>query len=152
MAELLLLGQVDNIAAPASAAAELYVLSSGYGSPVGTATPMLIETADIAPAGPGGRVLWRRAMVPFLRENTTTIKVTAIADFDTEVASTSEVFQSPATIAKTMVNLPIANSCTYLRERIEVTALAGRVQVFAPTALVRPVKSASPILVSASAT
>ena len=151
MAELVLLGQVDNATAPVNGAAELYVLSSGYGAPVGADALLLVETPDVAPAGSGGKVLWRRVLVPFERTAGCTIRVTPIADFGIVLNAHSESFDSPAEIAKSVVVVPVARTCTYLRVRIEVTERTGLVRVFSPTVLVKPVHAASPLVVSTSA-
>lgn len=136
--ERLLLGQCDTAAAPASAAAELYSLSEGYGAAVGTDQPLLVETEDQALGGESGSVLWRRVLVPFERAGACTLRVTPIADFTQAQAATSESFDSPDEIVRDWIVVPVAATCTYGRVRIEVTARTGVVRLMKPVYRVRP--------------
>ena len=147
-----MLGEVDPAAAPVSAAAALYFLSTGYGTPVGTDTPMLIETTDQAFAGPAGRVLWRRAQVPVLHEGTAVVTVTPISDLGFSQPASTVTYPAPSLpLASTVMPVGVAVSCTIGRCMIAVGARSGKVQIYAPVALVKPVKAASIIVVSGDA-
>ena len=152
MAETLLLGQCDTAAAPVSGAAELYFLSTGYGSPVGTDTPLLLETTDQAMAGPAGRVMWRRVQVPVLHEGTAVVTVTPIADFGLSQPSTTKTYAAPSVpLASTVMPVGVAVSCMAGRVMVAVGARSGKVQIYAPVALVKPIKLASILVVSGDA-
>ena len=95
---------------------------------------------------------WRRVQVPVLHEGTATVTVTPIADFGQEQASTTRTYGSPSTpLASTVMPVGVAVSCLAGRVRIEVGARSGKVQVYAPVALVKPIKGASIIAVSSDA-
>lgn len=152
MAELLVLGQIDTAAVPVSGAAELYLLSGGYGSPIGTDTPLLLETTDQAFGGPAGRVSWRRVQVPVLHEGTAVVTVTPIADFGASQPSTTKTYPAPSVpLASTIMPVGVAVSCLAGRVMIAVGARSGKVQIYAPVALVRPIKAASILAVSGDA-
>lgn len=141
MSTLLLLGQTDTAASPASAAAECYVLSDGYGSAVGTDQTLLLETQDQALVGPSARALWRRVVVLVERSGACTIRVTPIADFMQEQAATEQSFDSPATITTVPMVVPVNVTCTYGRVRIEVVSRTGNVRLLGCTFKVRPLAS-----------
>lgn len=151
MPEHLFLGQVDNAAAPAAVAAKLYVLSDGYGSPAGTDTPLLVETGDEAPAGPGGRYLLRRAYVTIQYAGACTVKVTPITDFNNQQGATTRTYSSPATILEDTIEAHCAVTCTAVRVRVEVTGRAGVVKVETIAVAGVPIVSAASIVVGAEA-
>jgi len=141
MSALLLLGQTDTSATPSSAAAELYVLSAGYGAAVGTDQTLLVETQDQALIGPTSRCLWRRVVVLVERSGACTIRVTPIADFTQEQAATETSLDSPATITTVPMVVPVNATCTYGRVRIEVTSRDGNVRLLGCQCKVRPLAS-----------
>lgn len=147
MTERLLLGQIANLAAPNVAAAELYLYSTGYGMPVGDDTPLLVETADIALAGPGGRFLLRRILQPIRYTGACTIRITPITDFTRIETAVAKSYTSPAQEQEDVIEIPIARACNVFRVRIEVTARQGRVSVFAPTPVGSGLTSGAPMVV-----
>lgn len=147
MTERLLLGQIGNLAAPNVAAAELYLFSTGYGMPVGDDTPLLIETTDAPLAGPGGRFLLRRLLVPIRYGAACTIRVTPITDFVRIETAVAKSYTSPAQEQEDVIEVPIARTCNVFRVRIEVTARQGRVNVFAPTPVGVGQTSGAPMVV-----
>lgn len=147
MTERLLLGQVANEAAPASAAAELYLYSDGYGQSTGTDTPLLVETNDIALAGSGGRFLLRRILVPVRYGAACTVRITPITDFVRIETALSKSYAAPAQEQEDVIEVPIARTCNVYRVRIEVTARQGRVSVFAPTAVGQPLTTGAAMVV-----
>lgn len=149
MAETLFLGQVDNAAAPASPAAELYYLSGSYGSSVGTDVPLLIETADVPPAGPGGRFKARRVLVPVRFAAACSLRVTVISDFVRTEAAVTRTYTSPAQEQEDVIEVPIARVLTTLRVRLEVVSRAGRVAIFTPSVVGMPVTTGTAFAVEA---
>lgn len=135
---LLLLGQVDNAAAPSAAAAELYVLSTTYGNSVGTDVPLLIETQDVAPMGPSGVMLLRRVEVPVTYAAACTVQVTPILDFIQEGTVTSQVYGSPQQRTVDFLDGVVAQVGTSARARIEVLARSGPVEIAAPNLTFQP--------------
>lgn len=143
MPETLLCGQVANAAAPATAAGEFYYLSSGYGNAAGTATPLLIETDDIPPAGPNGRTNMRRVAVPVRYAAAAEIKSTVITDFVREETGVTQTYPSPAQEQEDVIDVAFARVGTTCRVRIEVLDCAGRVTIFTPTVSHKPMTGAA---------
>lgn len=135
MPEVLCCGQVANLAAPSGGAAELYYLADeGYGAPVATDTPLLIETDDVTPAGPSGICLVRRVEVPIRCDGTAAVRVTVICDFSREVAQVTHTYDSPS---MDVAVIEVAQRTTAIRARIEVTARTGRVTISQPEVVAR---------------
>lgn len=147
MTERLLLGQIANLAAPNVAAAEMYLYSTGFGSPVGDDTPLLVETVDVALTGPGGRFLLRRILAPIRYAGACTVRVTPITDFVRIETAVSKSYTSPAQEQEDVIEVPVARTCNVYRVRIEVTARQGRVSVFAPTPVGSGMTSGAPMVV-----
>lgn len=135
MPEVLVAGQVANAAAPSGGAAELYYLADeGYGAAYGTDTPLLIETDDVAPAGSTGICLVRRVEVPIRVDGTCAVRVTVVVDFSREVAQVTHTYDSPC---MDVAVIEVAQRCTAVRVRIEVTARTGRVTISQPDVVSR---------------
>jgi hypothetical protein len=147
MAEHLFCGQVANLAAPSGGAAELYVLSESYGQAIGTDTPLLIETEDIAPAGPGGRFLLRRVYVPIRYVAACSVHVTVFTDYVRVERAITKTYTSPAQEQEDVIEVAVAHTCTVVRVRVEVTSRNGRVSVFTPTYGGKPMTAAAPAVV-----
>ncbi len=143
MAETLLVGAVDNAAAPSAASAVLYRLSDGYGVPAGTDTPALVESTDVTPVGPMGRCVFRRLMVPFRYAGAVTLRITPIVDLETELASVTRTYTAPATPTRDVMEVAMATTGTYLRARIEVIARTGLVELYQPSLAFRPLGTAA---------
>lgn len=128
MPERLLCGQSDNAAAPSATAAELYVLSTGYGQPVGTDALLTVQTKDLAPAGPDSRVMFRRAMLTVLYDNACTVRVTPVVDFAQAMPVTTVTLAAPTNLTSTVLTVPMAHPGTYVRLLVEVIARSGIVE------------------------
>lgn len=146
----LLLGQIDTAATPASAAAELYVLSEGYGAAAGTDAPLLVESVDVAPAGQSGLTTLRRVYVPIEYGAACSVKVTPITDFNEELNPRTVAYASPATRTRDVIEVPVAASVTVVRVRVEVITRAGYLEVYTPNVGHVPRVSAAPIVVGAT--
>lgn len=129
MAETLLVGQVDDAAAPSAAAAKLYQRSLSYGSSAGNDVLLLVETPNRAPAGPLGRVVGRLISVPITYDNACSIRVTPIIDENTELAPTIKSFAAPSTRMVGRVELGFFKVLTLIRTRVEVLTRNGPVDV-----------------------
>lgn len=130
--ELLLLGQVDDAASPAAAAGEAYVLSDGYGAPVGTATPGLVETPDIAPAGALARIKGRQVTALVGHQAACTILLTPIIDLNEELEGIAVAFPARTKYTREPVLCRFVRMLTYIRVRVEVMDSDGWVEVFTP--------------------
>lgn len=133
MTERLFVGQIDDAAAPTGAAAELYLWSESFGSSVGTDIPALIETDDVAPAGPGGLFMGRRIFLPLRYSDSCSIKVTPIVDFNQSLTSLTQAFTTPSVPRRAVITVPLAQSLTYIRVKIEVTERAGLIEFYQPS-------------------
>lgn len=133
MTSHLLLGQVDDAAAPVAVAAELYLWSASFGNSAGTDVPALIETDDSAPAGPGGLFVGRRVYLPLRYSDACTVKVTPIVDFNQSLPATTQSFTTPAAPHNATITVLLAKTLTYIRVKIEVTARAGVVEFYQPS-------------------
>ena len=128
MPERVLCGQSDNAAAPAATAAELYVLATGYGLPVGNDALLVVQTKDLSPAGPDGRVMFRRAMLTVLYDNACTVRVTPTVDFSQDLPATTITLAAPTSLTTTVLPVPMAHPGTYVRLLVEVIARSGIVE------------------------
>lgn len=133
MAERLLLGQIDNAATPTSAAAELYILSESYGDSVGTDVPLLVETEEVALAGPVGTAIYRRIEQPVTYNAACAIQVTPIVDFVVVSTVTAVAYTAPTQRVVDYADGVLAQVGTTLRVRTEVTSRQGPVELAAPT-------------------
>lgn len=140
-------GQVANAAAPSGGAAELYVVSEGFGQPVGTDTPLLYESEDVPPAGPNGRFLLRRVSVPHRYAAACSIRVTVITDFVRVESAVTKTYVSPAEEQEDVIDVMVARTVTVVRVRIEVTSRSGRVTIFTPSAVGKPMTTGAPMVV-----
>ncbi len=129
----LFLGQIDDAAAPASAAAELYLWSESFGVSAGTDVPALIETDDVAPAGPGGLFMGRRIYLPIRYSDSCSIKVTPIVDFNQLLTSLTQAFTTPSSLRNATITVMLAQTLTYIRVRIEVVSRAGVLEFYRPS-------------------
>jgi hypothetical protein len=130
--ELLLVGQVDDAASPSAAAAEVYVLSEGYGTPVGLATPGLVETPDIAPAGALARIKGRQVTTVIGHQAACTIRLTPIIDLNEELDPIEVAFPARTKYMREPVLCRFVRMLTYARVRVEVLDCDGPVEVFTP--------------------
>ena len=138
----LFLGQVHDDAAPSTVAAEIYLWSDSFGMGTGTDTPLFLETDDIAPAGPGARVLGRRIFVPIRYWSGCTIRVTPIIDLNQLLTSITQQFSTSATPKSGVVTVMLATHFTYVRVRIEVIARDGLVEIYGPSVAFKAVAPA----------
>ena len=137
------LGQVANEAVPASAAANLYVLTGAYGQGAGLDTLALTETPDIAPLGVQGRIRLRRIVVPIRHAGACTVRITPIVDYNTALDSLSVSYEAPATPRRRAIQKKVLRGCTVVRLRIEVTTTTGAVEVYTPTLYYDPITQAT---------
>lgn len=146
MAETLMLGGVNNVAAPTGSPdpAVAWRLSESYGTPVdGAYVPLLVESTNLAPAGPVGRTIFRRIMVPFRYAGSVTLRVTPIVDLEKVQPSVSRTYTAPETPTQDVMEVALAVTGTYLRVRVEVLDRSGLVEVYTPTVAHRPLGSAA---------
>lgn len=144
MSEYLLAGQIDTATPAANPAAELYVLSSGFGQAIGTDTPLLVETEDFAPAGQEGWTILKRIIVPFTYRGACTVRVTPIVDYNTLLTPAVFSFVAPAEESVGEVSAPASKRCRIVRARIEVTSRNAVVELGIPSALHALATSAHP--------
>lgn len=134
----LFLGEVADSASPASAAGSLYVLTGGYGLAAEDDTPLLIETPNIAPLGPQGRVRLRRIVVPIQYDAACTIRVTPIVDFNTTLPPATVSHSDPGERTRHLLQMKVLTACTTVRLKIEVVSRTGAVEVYRPSVFFSP--------------
>lgn len=134
----LFLGQIGDSRTVTSSAGALYVLSGGYGQSAGEATTLVLETPDIAPLGPQGRLRLRRIAVPFQYAAGCTVRVTPIVDYNTELDPVTVTHTDPTEVTRHVIQAKMMTACTVVRLRIEVTALAGAVEFYRPSLFFAP--------------
>lgn len=134
----LFLGEIGDSRTVTSSAGALYVLSGGYGQSVGEATTLVLETPDIAPLGPQGRLRLRRIAVPFQYAAGCTVRVTPIVDYNTELDPVTVTHTDPTEVTRHVIQAKMMTACTVVRLRIEVTALAGAVEFYRPSLFFAP--------------
>lgn len=149
--EYLIAGQIDTASPAANPAAEMYVLSSGFGQPIGTDTPLLVETEDFAPAGQDGWTILKRINVPFTFRGACSVRVTPITDYQTELTPTVKSFAAPASEAVGEVAALVSKRCRIVRARVEVTSRNAVVELGVASAVHSPVTSAHPAPAGAQA-
>lgn len=132
MAEVILLGQVDDAAAPAAAAGKLYRRAESYGMSTGNDVALLVETPNHAPVGPVGRFGGRFLSVPFTYDNAFSAKVTPIIDENTELPSTTKSFAAPSQRRVGRIELGFFRTLTLFRVRVELVTRNGPVDVQTP--------------------
>lgn len=147
MANLLLVGSVDNAADPAAAQAVLYAYGTSYGLSEGTDVPLLIETTDLAPLGASGKTLFRRLQVPVQYVAACAVSVTPQVDYNTAEPLVVVTYPAPLTTAVTELSAALAVDGTTIGGIIQVTARAGPVRIGVPTALHQPRTGAYPLVV-----
>lgn len=133
-----MLGQIDTASPAVGAAAELYILSTSYGSSVGTDVPLTVETQDVAPAGPTGVAILRRIEVPLEYDAACTVTVTPIVDFNQVLTATSKSYSSPPSRQRDVMDAPLSKMGTAIRAIITVTSRNGVVSVNTPSILSQP--------------
>lgn len=104
-----------------------------YGSSAGTDVPLLVETDDVALAGPVGTALYRRIEVPVTYDAATGIRITPLVDFLTSGTVTDVSYDAPSTRIIDYADGLTATPGTTCRARIEVTQRQGPVEIAAPT-------------------
>lgn len=139
----LFLGQVDTASPPTSGAAELYVLSGGYGIAAGQSATLLVETPDIAPLGELGRGRARLLSCPMQYDAACTVRVTPIADYMRELDPLIVALAAPGVITRTTLQVKMARAVTVLRARIEVVEATGAVEFYTPTLYYAPLSARS---------
>lgn len=128
----LLVGQIANSATPNTAAAKLYILGTSYGQSVGTDVPLLVETEDVAPAGPTGTVLFRRIEQPVTYDAACRLQVTPVVDFMQTVTATGKTYTSPTIRTIDLLDGFLAQVGTTIRVRTEVVTRNGPIEIAAP--------------------
>lgn len=146
----LLLGQIDTAESPASPAAELYVLSGGYGLATGTDTALLVETPDVAPLGDLGRLRTRLLMCPVQYAGACTIRITPIVDFMTELDPLIVALAAPATVTRQVLQVKMLRGCTTFRVRLDVLERTGAVEFYTPVLHYTPLKQNSGVAMGES--
>lgn len=144
MPELLALGQINNQTAPSGAAGQVfYKAKNSYGSSVGTNDVALVfECQDFAPAGPTGHVEARRLYVTIEYDNALTIQVTPITDFNNTQLGQTFTLAPPGFRKRTVIEVPMAKSCTYVRIQVSVLSRAGLFWVLGARVAFRPLSKA----------
>lgn len=133
MPERLFAGEIATASPATGSAAQLYLLGTSYGSSVGTDVPLVVETQDVAPAGPIGLTLFRRVEVPIEYEGACTVSVTPIVDFTQVLTSTSKSYSSPPVRTRDVIDVALSKQGTAIRAIIAVTARNGRVALNTPS-------------------
>lgn len=136
----LFLGQTDTAASPASAGAELYVLSGGYGIPTGSDTALVVETPDIAPLGELGRLRARLLMCPVQYAGACTVQITPIVDYMTELDPLIVALGAPATVTRQVLQVKMLRACTTFRVRMDVLERTGPIEFYTPVLHFAPLK------------
>lgn len=136
----LYLGQIDAVAVPSAAAADLYVLTDGFGNPEGAPTTLLIETPDIAPLGELGRLRARLVSLTFQRSAACTVRVTPIVDYYTALPSSSYAYDAPSEPTRATIQIRLLRALTVLRLRIEVVSAGGAIEFYTPLLYYTPLK------------
>lgn len=129
MAELLLVGSVDNAAAPASVSSKLYGLSESYGSPVGATPYLTVQTQSLAPLGPTGIVIFRRIYVTVGHDLSAVVRVTPTVDFSTDLDPQVFTLAAGGSFRQDPLEVKLAHRGTYLSALVEVLSTTGRAQV-----------------------
>ena len=135
------LGQADNALVPVAGAGELYILTGAYGNAAGIDTPLLVETPDIAPQGPQGRLRLRRITVPIQLDAACTLRITPIVDYMKSFAPLIVSFGTPSRRERRVIQVKELGVCTVVRLRIEVLDREGLVEVYRPTLYYTPLSS-----------
>ena len=129
MAELLLIGSVDNAAFPATANAKLYGLSESFGSPSGARPTLLVQTQALAPMGATGQTLFRRVFVTVGTEQGAVLRVTPRIDFTLVQPPSVFTLTGTGALAQSTLVVAVARRGTYLSVLVEVLSCTGRVSV-----------------------
>lgn len=147
MTQKLLLGQIANSAAPATAAAELYVMGETYGQSVGADVALLVETEDVAPAGSTGTAIGRRIEQPVTYDAAATVRLTPIVDFVQPSTVTDVAYTAPTRRTVDFADGFFAQVGTAFRVRTEVLTRNGPVELAAPTvgAQVKTLVASAPV-------
>lgn len=138
MPERLMLGSIDPASPPLTGSGALYRLSESYGASVGTDVPMLVETSEVALAGPVGQSLYRRVLVPIDYDADCTVTVTPIVDYNQPLTATSKSFASPTSRQQVIIPAMLSKVGSVLRVRITVVSRAGPVSVRTPSVEGKP--------------
>ena len=149
MANLLLVGSVDNAAAPVATNAKLYAYGTSYGLSDGTDVPLLIQTTDIAPVGMSGKTVFRRVQVPVQYLTACAVSVSPIVDYDTAEPSVTKTYPAPLATSVDALSCALAVDGTTIGAIIQVVSRAGPVRIGVPTALHQPRTGAYPAVIQA---
>lgn len=140
MSTTLMLGQAGTFAS------ELWKLEEdSYGNSVGEQGYLRMETQDFEPL-PGGQASVRRIFAPLAYSGACTVRVTPIVDFHTALAPTTASFAHPQKRTRKVIEARAHKLCSYIRARIEVVSLAGRVELFTPRVGVLPVAEVADVV------
>lgn len=144
MPERLCLGQIDTANPPVTGGGAIYRLSTQYGTSTGTDVPLVVETSEVAPAGPVGQALFRRIEWPIEYDAACTVTVTPIVDYNQALTSTSKSFASPPTRQVAIVAAPLSKVGSVIRVRLTVVSRNGPVTVRTPSVLAQPKTTTTP--------
>lgn len=139
-----MLGSIDAASPPVTGSGALYRLSESYGASVGTDVPMLVETSEVALAGPVGQSLYRRVLVPIDYDAACTVTVTPIVDYNQSLTVTSKSFASPTSRQQVIIAAMLSKVGSVLRVRVTVAGRAGPVSVRTPSVEGKPMTTTAP--------
>lgn len=144
MPELLALGQVDNQTAPGNHAGKIFYKSkNSFGSSVGTNdVPLAFECQDFAPAGATGHIEARRLYLTIEYDNALTLQITPITDFNNPQPGKTVSFSPPGFRRRTIVEVEMAKSCTYIRIQVTVLSRGGLFWLHGARVAFRPLSKA----------
>lgn len=144
MPERLMLGSIDVASPPITGSGALYRLSTSYGASVGADVPMLVETSEVALAGPVGQSLYRRVLVPIDYDAACTVTVTPIVDYNQSLTATSKSFAGPTTRQQVIISAMLSKVGSVLRVRVAIASRAGAVSVRTPSVEGKPMTATAP--------
>ena len=127
MAELLMVGTIPNANPPVTANAKLYAYGTTYG--VGVQPLGLLVTTDVAPAGGGGKTVFRGLNVPVQWQAGATVQVTPLVDENNAQPSLQRSYASQPTITTEFFSVPMAVDGTTVAAEVQVVAAAGPVRL-----------------------
>ena len=150
MANLLMVGSLDDAAAPVATQAKLYAYGTSYGLSEGTDVPLLIETTDVAPAGFSGKTVFRRVQVPVQYVAACAVSVIPIVDYDVAEPSVVKTYPAPNGTMVDVLPCALAIDGTTIGAVIQVVSRAGPVRIGVPVTLHQPRSGAYPTVVQAT--
>lgn len=143
MPEYFMIGEIGSLAVPTPGAEIWYLSQDSYGQQLKTSygrspadgagvdSLMVRESDDYAPAGATGQCRIRRVYVVIGAQfGAGRIRITPITDFVKEQSPTTVYIPPPngALRSISVVEVPVAAVCTYVRTRFEVLERGGRVE------------------------